>query len=127
MLLTKCIYLKLILTITQVIEGDIQNLIDAARDGDLTQRVDLGDKEGFYKKLSSGINELVDVNERVVNDTVRMFAAMARGDLNHKIETVYRGAFESRQRTGHSVIKMSEMRCIILSHWRHITVLCFRE
>ena len=49
----------------RVIEGDIQALIDAAKSGDLSKRIDLEDKNGFFNSLSSGINELVKINEQV--------------------------------------------------------------
>ncbi len=77
----------------QVIEKDIQIIIDSAKNGDLSSRIAIDNKHGFYKKLSSSINELVNVNEQVVNDTVKMFSAMARGDLSQRIETSYQGAF----------------------------------
>ncbi len=79
--------------LTQVIEKDIQQIIDSAKNGDLTQRISLDDKDGFFNTLSSGINELVDVNERVINDTVRIMGAMAEGDLTHTIDHEYLGTF----------------------------------
>jgi len=80
--------------LTKVIEGDIQSVIESAKQGDLSKRIELGDKEGFYKKLSSSINDLLSLNENVINDIVRMFAAMSKGDLTQKIETEYQGSFD---------------------------------
>ncbi len=80
--------------LSMVIEKDIQSIVDAARNGDLSQRVKLDEKDGFYKDLSEGINELVDVSERVITDTQRVFSALAHGDLNQQIESHYRGSFE---------------------------------
>jgi len=77
----------------QVIERDVQNLVDRAQSGDLTQRIDVNDKQGFYKNLSESINQLVKVNEQVVNDTVQMFSALSRGDLSQTIDADYQGAF----------------------------------
>jgi len=84
--------------LTSVIERDIQSIVDTAGAGDLSQRIKLDDKEGFYKKLSSSINDLVDVNERVINDTVRMFSAMASGDLTQSIKGDYQGSFNDLKR-----------------------------
>jgi len=84
--------------LTNVIERDIQSIVDTAGAGDLSQRIKLDDKEGFYKKLSISINDLVDVNERVINDTVRMFSAMANGDLTQSIEGDYQGSFNDLKR-----------------------------
>ncbi len=81
--------------LTNVIETDIQAIVDTAKEGDLSKRISLEDKDGFYKNLSTGINELVDVNERVIDDTVRMFSAMAEGDLSYTINAEYQGAFDT--------------------------------
>jgi len=80
--------------LSKVIEKDIQSIVDAAREGDLTQRVDLSGKEGFYETLSKGINDLVDVSERVIDDTVRVFGALAQGDLSQRVDSEYKGAFD---------------------------------
>jgi methyl-accepting chemotaxis protein len=79
--------------LTQVIEVDVQSLVDSSRRGDLTQRIEMSGKEGFYKSLSTGVNDLVEVSENVVNDTVRVFGALARGDLSETITQQYQGSF----------------------------------
>lgn len=91
--------------LTEVIEQDIALLVDSVRNGDLEQRINLDGKEGFYKKLSAGINDLVDVNEQVVNDTAKIFDAMARGDLTTTIETDYRGSFDQLKQNANSTLK----------------------
>ncbi|MCP3674926.1 MAG: HAMP domain-containing protein [Gammaproteobacteria bacterium] len=96
--------------LTQVIEIDIQSIVDTAKSGDLSQRINLDNKDGFYEKLSSGINELVDVNESVIDDTVRMFEAMANGDLSQTIETEYQGAFDKlKQDANRTVAKLTQV------------------
>ncbi|MCF6282336.1 MAG: methyl-accepting chemotaxis protein [Candidatus Polarisedimenticolaceae bacterium] len=79
--------------LTQVIEVDVQNLVDSGRRGDLTQRIELSGKQGCYKTLSTGINDLMEVSDSVVNDTVRVFGALARGDLSETITQDYQGSF----------------------------------
>jgi len=79
--------------ISDVIEKDIQSIVDAARNGDLSQRVPLEGKDGFYKTLSEGVNDLLESSESVVNDTVRVFGALAQGDLNESITHDYKGSF----------------------------------
>ena len=75
------------------IEDEVKNIVDASLRGDLTQRIDLSDKDGFFKMLSTSINDLVDVSERVISDTVQMIGAMAGGDLTRTIESDYQGTF----------------------------------
>ncbi len=96
--------------LTKVIEEDIQVVIDAAKQGDLSKRIELGDKEGFYKKLSGSINDLLALNENVINDIVRMFAAMAKGDLSQRIETEYQGSFDKlKQDANMTVSKLTQV------------------
>jgi len=77
-----------------VIEGDIQSLVDAARSGDLSQRIDLSDKSGFFDSLSVGINELVETVDSVFVDISETMASMAEGDLTDSIERAYLGSFD---------------------------------
>ena len=96
--------------LTQVIERDIQSIIDSAKQGDLSRRIELGDKDGFYKKLSSSVNDLLSLNERVIDDTVRMFGAMAQGDLTQRIETEYQGSFDKlKQDANMTVSKLTQV------------------
>ena len=90
--------------LTQVIEVDVQNLVDSGRRGDLTQRIDLGGKEGFYKTLSTGVNDLVEVSDNVVNDTVRVFGALAQGDLTETITQQYQGSFNQLKQDANGTI-----------------------
>ena len=80
--------------LSEVIEKDIQSIVDAARNGDLSRRVPLEGKQGFYQELSTGVNDLVEVSEHVIDDTSRVFAALARGDLNQSIQREYKGSFD---------------------------------
>ncbi len=96
--------------LVQVIEKDIQSIIDTAKNGDLTQRIELKGKAGFYKNLSSSINELMSINENVVNDTVRMFGAMVKGDLSNRINADYKGAFNNlKQDANQTVEKLTQV------------------
>lgn len=67
------------------IEQEIEQLVQAVKTGDLTNRIYMGDKQGFVKTLSSGINELADVIESVLSDINRVMANMAEGDLTTSI------------------------------------------
>lgn len=96
--------------LTQVIEGDMQKIIDSAKAGDLTRRIDLDDKSGFYNKLSLGINQLLDVNEMVLNETLHVFSAMAQGDLNKTIDIEFQGDFDKlKQNANQTVEKLTEV------------------
>jgi methyl-accepting chemotaxis protein len=76
------------------IESEVEDLVKSALKGDLSNRIAMKGKEGFYEFLSQGINDLVDVSERVIIDTIRVLSAMARGDLTQRIDAEYYGAFD---------------------------------
>lgn len=75
------------------IENEIQDIVDSAKAGDLSQRIDLTDKSGFFGMLSEGINSLVDVSDRAINDTVTVVSALSQGNLTKTIESDYEGSF----------------------------------
>ncbi|MGB1237501.1 MAG: methyl-accepting chemotaxis protein, partial [Pseudomonadales bacterium] len=75
-------------------EKEVQFVVDSALQGDLTQRIDLSEKQGYFSNLSMGVNQLVDVSEQVIDDTQRVVGALAVGDLSQSIERQYKGAFE---------------------------------
>ncbi len=90
--------------LADVIENDIQSIVDSARNGDLSQRVPLEGKEGFYAKLSGSVNDLLEVSESVVDDTVRVFGALAQGDLSESITNDYNGSFNQLKQDANATI-----------------------
>ncbi len=98
-----------ILTLQQrldtVIEKDIQSIINAAKQGDLANRIDLNDKAGFYRTLSEGVNQLVETSEEIVDDTVRVFSSLANGSLNDSITREYQGSFNRLKQDANATIE----------------------
>ena len=78
----------------QAIGQEIARLIDSVANGDLSSRVDLAGKDGFYRAMSEGINRLTDTVETAISDIARVIKALARGDLNQRITKEYHGAFD---------------------------------
>ena len=75
------------------IEQEIGQLVQDVKAGDLSTRINMGDKQGFAETLSSGINELTDVIESVFNDINRVMESMAEGDLTRSITNDYQGVY----------------------------------
>ncbi len=86
------------------VESEIQRIVDSALAGDLGKRIKLSDKSGFFEMLSKSVNNLVDVNERVVKDTLRVLGAMAEGDLTKKIESSYQGVYDQLKNDANKTI-----------------------
>ncbi|EDN68153.1 methyl-accepting chemotaxis protein [Beggiatoa sp. PS] len=76
------------------IEQEINQVIQAASQGDFQQRIDFKNKKGFFKTFSNSLNQIMDFNQRAVEDIMHILAALAEGDLTQKIDNHYVGAFE---------------------------------
>lgn len=77
-----------------LVEKEVDMMVNAARHGDLSQRIDEANKNGFFIALTKGINNLVDVNERIINETIEVLSAITHGDLTKTINTQYAGSFD---------------------------------
>jgi methyl-accepting chemotaxis protein len=75
------------------VESEMQGVVDAALEGDLSQRLKLEGKDGFLLMLGERMNSLVEICENVVNDTVRMFGALSSYNLTESITADYKGSF----------------------------------
>jgi len=75
------------------VEQEVADIVSAARNGDLSQRIDLTGKTGFFNALGGGINELLDVTDQVINQTVTVLDALSKGDLTKRANTAYEGSF----------------------------------
>lgn len=92
------------------IENEIKDIVTASLAGDLSQRISMAGKSGFYAMLSGGINELVDINESVINDTASVMGAMSNGDLTRCIKSDYRGSFgQLKQDINATVAKLTQV------------------
>ena len=98
-------------TLSQVIEEDVQLIVNAAREGDLSQRIDIQGQSGCYKSLCEGINDLVEVSSAVVQDTGTIMAALNRGDLSKTIERTYHGEFNTLKNNANATI--TKLRTVI--------------
>ena len=68
-------------------------VIAAAKQGDLTHRVDLSGKTGPIAALSDGLNSLLDTTVVAFEDTARVLSALAVGDLSQRVTREYSGTF----------------------------------
>ncbi len=93
-----------------LIESEVEDVVQNALRGDLTQRIDVDGKDGFIATLSQGVNQLVGICERVIDDTVRVMSAIADGNLNESIESDYQGSFDTLKVGANSTVsKLTEV------------------
>lgn len=76
------------------VEREIDNIIASARAGDLSGRISVNGKEGFFKELGGGINQLIEVVAQAFSDIADAMSEIAKGDLTKPITREYQGAFD---------------------------------
>jgi len=75
------------------VEQEIEDIVESVKIGRLDKRLSLADKQGFFAKLSEGINELTDIIERVFGDIGSTMESMSEGDLTNRITSDYQGVY----------------------------------
>jgi len=75
------------------VESEVSAIVQAAGAGDFSARFDQNGREGFFKLLGNGINQLLDISESALGEVERVLAALARGDLTETITENYDGIF----------------------------------
>ncbi|MEN9461354.1 MAG: hypothetical protein RIS84_1374, partial [Pseudomonadota bacterium] len=75
-------------------EQEVGKVTQSAANGDFSQRIVLNNKAGFFKNLSAAFNQILDYNQRMIQDLTRVLGALAKGDLSQNIENVYAGTLE---------------------------------
>ncbi|MEY4762055.1 MAG: hypothetical protein RLZZ200_1911, partial [Pseudomonadota bacterium] len=69
------------------IVNEVDRLVTAANDGDLSRRLDFTGKDGLSRAVGSGINTLVEGVAGVVDEMQRIVDAANGGDLTQRIPT----------------------------------------
>ena len=75
------------------VEVEVAGIVTAAVNGDFNQRMNMAGKEGFFKALGEGVNQLMETSSVGLNEVVRVLGALAKGDLTEKITNEYHGTF----------------------------------
>lgn len=92
------------------VEREIDALVDAARAGDLTQRIDLQGKNGFFRQLGEGFNLLLDELGGVFANLAEVMERLAEGDFNTSIDADYAGAFgEVKEHVNRMIRRLAEI------------------
>jgi methyl-accepting chemotaxis protein len=72
-------------------EAELKGLLAASLQGDFSRRIPADDKQGFFREMAEGMNQLMDVVVAALNDIARVLDAVAHGDLSQKIDASYAG------------------------------------
>ena len=81
------------LTDELLIEAEIKSIVDGAAHGDLSRRISLEDKTGFFRALAEGINGLAATVADVTEELASALDALANGNLGQRVHKNYEGVF----------------------------------
>jgi methyl-accepting chemotaxis protein len=92
------------------IEQEVAKVVSGAVLGDFNQRINEGDKEGFFLQLAHGVNELMETSSTGLDEVVRVLGALSRGDLTETITNDYSGTFGQLKDDSNSTVeKLKEL------------------
>lgn len=74
-------------------ERELEELLAAVVKGDFTHRLDLSGKNGFFRILAEGMNQLVITVSTSLSQIAQVLQAVAGGDLTRRIDVQYEGTF----------------------------------
>jgi len=92
-------------TVEVAMEREINEVIQAASRTDFSKRISLDGKTGFFKLFSEGVNHILKFNQSAVQDLVRVFSALAKGDLTQSITNEYVGEFEQLKNDANTTVQ----------------------
>jgi len=81
-------------TAEAAVEAEVKSIVVAAQSGDLSRRIEITNKSGFFKDLGSGINALINQVELLFNDLSEVMSKMAQGNLTQPLSGEYHGSFD---------------------------------
>ncbi len=95
------------LTRERNLESEVERLVISAQSGDLSSRLNVPAKSGFFKNLSLNLNEMLDVLEGTFSDVNEVMAGVAKGNLGQTIDRAYDGVFgEVKNNVNSTIIQL---------------------
>ena len=76
-------------------ERELQGLIDAAAVGQLDNRLNPAEYQGFLANIATGVNNMIDAFVEPMREVTEVMTAIASGDLNQRMSSHYQGEFET--------------------------------
>ena len=103
-----------LIEVARVIRGlvaDLNQLTDAALDGELDKRADASKYQGRYSEIVKGFNKTLDAVILPINEGSETLAHMSRGDLTVRMKGDYKG---DHQLLKNSINKLGDSLCNLI-------------
>lgn len=86
------------------VEEEVASIVEAAAEGDFSKRIDLTEKTGFQRLLSSGVNKMLETTEGSIGEVSEVLSALAEGDMSKRIGSPMQGLFGKLKEDVHQTI-----------------------
>ncbi len=96
-----------------MVEHDVKGLVEAAKRGELSSRIEIGEATGQISELSQSLNELLAVTERGIEDMIQGLKALEEGDLTYRISNAYQGMFDAAKQANNNT---AEKMAAVMGH-----------
>lgn len=98
-----------------MVEHDVKGLVEAAKRGELSRRIEVGEATGPISELSQSLNELLEVTEQGIDDIIQGLQALERGDLTYRIRNEYQGMFDAAKQANNNA---ADQMASVMEHVR---------
>ena len=87
-------------------ERDVSALVDAAIAGELSKRIELGDKTGFTRDIAAKINEMLDAIVTPYTVFSNFLHNLSEGVMPERVEETYQGDYEKLRKSMNRTINI---------------------
>ncbi len=88
----------------KTLNADILSLIHSALDGNLQKRVNTEIYKGDWKKLTEGLNSLVQAVDKPIEEAGMLLAELSQGNFNVTVNSNYKGSFDKMMKSFEKMI-----------------------
>lgn len=74
-------------------QSEIADIVEGASRGDFNRRINIQGKEGFFKDLAAGINNVMETTSDGLSELAKVLGALSQGDLTQSIDKDFQGMF----------------------------------
>ncbi len=86
------------------VSGDVTTLINGAMDGKLSTRVDASKYNGDWRKLTEGLNELLQAISQPIDDANDVLKELSAGNFSVSVNKNYKGSFGAMMKSFDSMV-----------------------
>ncbi|WP_045767429.1 methyl-accepting chemotaxis protein [Xanthomonas albilineans] len=104
-------------TLEAQVEREVAKIVQAAGAGDLSGRVVIDGKQGFFLMLAEQLNSLLQANGDSIGEVSKLLTALSHGDLTIRMQGEFHGVFATMRDDANAT---AEQLASIISRIQHV-------